>query len=85
MASVITIGGTRSHTTPAAFTAPTSALSSSATTTAVVPPPAPEATLAHTTADSATTPDTDRSMPLIMTTRVWPTATMPRNDAVCTR
>lgn len=85
MARVITIGGTRSHTTPAAFTAPTSAHSARAAAMPLSPPPVPEATLAQTTADRATTPDTDRSMPLMITTRVWPTATMPRNDAVCTR
>ena len=53
-----TIGGTRSQVTPAALATPTRTLAASAAATPAGPPE-PDATCAHTTADSATTPDTD--------------------------
>ena len=82
MASVMTIGAIPSSTTPKPLTKPVATptpMAAAAASGALASCPAQ--TLVKTTADAVNTQAIDRSMPPTSMTSVWPSATMPRNEA----
>src|SRR5579875_1013454 len=84
MPSVITTAGTPSTATPSPLTSPQTTPRASATTMPTARPPSdPLATATITIAAELSTHGTDRSMPPMRMTNVWPAATSPTNEETC--